>query len=285
VPRSVEDDQKWSGSIFDVDLTVTSSAFSPAALLSAVIEMSDDAMFTCDVHGRVITWSATAQRLFGRSDADAIGRPLDVLFPGHVSGEVQSVLATVLAGDRIRHFESEVVRPDGMPLPVSLSLCPVPDDQGTAIGSVVIVRDVTEQRLAQATLAEVDARMAEGEALAHIGSWLWDLRTGAVQWSAEFHRIHGVDPSEFAGTLESYLAVVHPDDRDVLRAAMVESVELGRPFNGEYRVIRPGRAAHVIQVRAQPTFGSTGAAVGLRGIGHDITTGNGARVSRERPDA
>jgi PAS domain S-box-containing protein len=285
LPRSAEDDRKWSGCLFDVDLTVTSSEFPPAALLAAIIEMSDDAMFTCDVEGRVTTWSATAQRLFGHSDEDALGRPLDVLFPSHMSGEVQSVLATVLAGDRIRHFESEVVRPDGMPLPVSLSLSPVLDEQGTSIGSVVIVRDVTEQHLAQATLAEVDARMIEAETLAHIGSWLWDLRTGAVQWSAEFHRMHGVDPLEFAGTLEAYLAMVHPDDRDLLRSAMVESVELGRSFNGQYRVIRPGHAAHVIQVRAQPTFGSTGAAVGLRGIGHDITAGNGARVSRARPDA
>ena len=47
--------------------------------------------------------------------------------------------------------------------------------------------------------------MEEGEALAHIGSWLWDLRTGAVQWSAEFHRIHGVDPLDFDGTFESHL--------------------------------------------------------------------------------
>jgi PAS domain S-box-containing protein len=254
-------------------------------LLAAIMEMSDDAMLTCDIDGRVVTWSATAERLFGRSGDDALGRPLEVLFPSHMSGEVQSVLATVLAGDRIRHFESEVVRPDGMPLPVSLSLSPVTDERGTSIGSVVIIRDVTEQRLAQATLAEVDARMAEGETLAHVGSWFWDLRTGAVQWSAEFHRMHGVDPLEFAGTFDSYLAVVHPDDRDLLRSAMVESVELGRPFQGEYRVIRPEREVRVIEVRAQPTFGSTGTAVGLRGIGHDITARDGAGVSRARPDS
>jgi PAS domain-containing protein len=89
------------------------------------------------------------------------------------------------------------------------------------VGAVVIARDVTEQHLAQATLAEIDARMEEGEALAHIGSWLWDLRTGAVQWSAEFHRIHGVDPLDFDGTFESHLGLIHPEDRDRVRAAMV----------------------------------------------------------------
>ncbi len=139
-----------------------------------------------------------------------MARPLDVLFPEHLCDEVQAVIATVIAGDRIRHFETEVLRPDGMPLPVSLSLCPVLDPEDAPIGVVVIVRDVTEQHLAQATLAEVDARMEEGEALAHVGSWLWDLRTGVVQWSNEFHRIHGVDPLDFDGTFESYLGLIHP---------------------------------------------------------------------------
>ncbi len=233
--------------------------------------MSDDAIFTCDAGARVITWSPTAERLFGRSAEEVMGDPIGVLFPDYLSEEVQTVVAMILAGDRIRHFETEVVRPDGMPQPVSLSLCPVLEEGGSSVGSVVIVRDVTEQHLAQATLAEVDARLAEGEILAHIGSWLWDLRTGAVQWSAEFHRIHGVDPLDFDGTFESYLALVHPDDRALLRAAMVESAESGRPFNGEYRVIRADDDVHMVQVRAQPTFGSAGTTLGLRGIGQDVT--------------
>ncbi len=259
---------------------MTAGEFAPAAMLRAIIEMSDDAIFTCDVGRRVASWSVTAERIFGRSAEEVTNGPIDVLFPSHLSKEVQVVVAAALAGDRIRHFETEVLRPDGMPQPVSLSLCPVLDEGGASVGSVVIVRDVTEQHVAQATLAEVDARMVEGETLAHIGSWLWDLRTGAVQWSAEFHRIHGVDPLDFDGTFESYLALVHPDDRDPLRAAMMESVDSGRPFNGEYRVIGSHGDEHVVQVRAQPTFGSAGTAVGLRGIGQALTDGILDRVNR-----
>ncbi len=273
------------GAFGDVHQEITTGAFAPEALLRAIVEMSDDAIFTCDVAGRVTTWSTTAERLFGLSTPAVIDGPLDVLFPSHLSDEVQSVIAIVLAGDRIRRFETEIVRPDGMPLPVSLSLSPVHDDDGSPVGSVVIVRDVTEQRLAQATLSEVDARMEEGEALAHIGSWLWDLRTGAVQWSAEFHRIHGVDPLEFDGTLESYLALVHPDDSDRLGAEMVQSVQSGQTLHSEYRVVRPGRDVHVVQVRAQPTIGSTGDAVGLRGIGQDLTERVSPGSKQERYDS
>ena len=78
------------------------------------------------------------------------------------------------------------------------------------VAAVLIGRDITEQRLAQASLAEVEARVRESEALANVGSWLWDLRTGTVQWSDEFHRIHGVDPLDFDGTLEAHLALDPP---------------------------------------------------------------------------
>jgi len=244
----------------------------PAAFLGAVIEISDDAIFACDDKGRVTSWSATAERLFGRPEDNALEVPLDLLFAEHLSDEVQSVIETVLKGDRIRHFESEVLRSDGMPVAVSLSLSPLFDSQNASLGAVVVVKDVTEQHLAQAALAEIDIRLAEGEALAHIGSWLWDLRTGAVQWSTEFHRIHGVDPLDFDGTFDSHLGLIHPEDRESVRTAMVQSVESGRTFSGEYRVIRPDGEVHVVQVRAQPTLGSTGKAVGLRGIGQDVTS-------------
>jgi PAS domain S-box-containing protein len=263
----------------------TTSDFAPEELLRAVIEMSDDAIFICGADGRVATWSATAERLFGCPAQDVLDAHVETLFPSHLNSEVRGVLATVLAGDRIRHFETEVVRPDGMPMPVSLSLCPVLDSVKCPIGSVVIARDVTEQRVAQATLAEVDARVEEGEALAHIGSWLWDLRTGAVQWSTEFHRIHRVDPLDFDGTFDSYLDLIHPDDRMQLRASMVDSVASGRPFNGEYRVIGADRRILVVQVRAQPTFGSAGTAVGLRGIGQEVTQRVTLPVNQERPDS
>jgi PAS domain S-box-containing protein len=139
------------------------------------------------------------------------------------------------------------------------------------VAAAVIAKDVTEQRLAQASLAEVEARLEEGESLAHVGSWLWDLRTGTMQWSSEFHKIHGVDPLDFDGTFDFHLSVIHPADRSAVRSAMEGSVESGGPFESEYRVVRPDNQVRVLHVKAQPTIGSAGTAVGLRGIGKDVT--------------
>jgi PAS domain S-box-containing protein len=257
----------------------------PEAILEAVIEMSDDAIFTCDSLGSLTRWSAAAERLFGRLTYQVLDGPLEVLFPTHLYREVQAVLAAVMAGDRIKHFETEIQRQDGMPLPVSLSLCRVLGPDKVPIGVVVIARDVTEQRLAQATLAELDARMEEGEALAHIGSWLWDLRTGVVQWSSEFHRIHGIDPLNFGGTFESYLELIHRSDRDHVRAGMLESVRTGRPFEGEYRVVLPDGLTHTVLFRAQPILGSAETVVGLRGLGQDVSDQGTSGLSLDPPDS
>jgi PAS domain S-box-containing protein len=125
-------------------------------------------------------------------------------------------------------------------------------------------------RLTQAALAEVEARLREGEALAHVGRWLWDVGTGAVQWSEELHRIHGVDPLEFAGTLDAHLDTIHPADRDRVREGMEAAVRAGRRFEDEYRVKRVD-GLRWVYARAEPMLGSAEQVVGLRGIGQDVT--------------
>ena len=168
-------------------------------------------------------------------------------------------------------METEIERRGGMPVPISLSLRAVHDASGALIGFVGVARDLTEQRLAQAALAEMDARLRAAESLAHAGRWLWDVASGAVQWSEEMHRINGVDPVSFDGTLEAHLAGVHPDDRDGLRAALTAAVDRGRPLDVEYRIRRGDGVDRLLYARAEPTFGSVGTVVGLGGFAKDVT--------------
>jgi PAS domain S-box-containing protein len=248
----------------------------PEALFSLVVDLTDDAVIFCDHSSNVTFFSDSAERLFGRRSAEIVGTSVRTLFPGHWADAMDRLFAAVSAGERIRHFDSEVVRPDGLPTPVSLSLAPLPGASASSApqeqsGWAMVARDVTEQRLSQATLAEIDARLEEGEALSHVGSWLWDLRTGAVQWSLEFHRIHDIDPLDFAGTFEAYMDLIVAEDRDTVRAAMTQSVHGSRPLDLEYRTVDADHKPRVIRVVANPTVGSDGMVVGLRGIGQDVT--------------
>ncbi len=242
------------------------------AVLEAFVESSTDALFSQGATGLVTSWSRSAERVFGYVGGEIVGCHMASLFVEHSRAQIAEVLETVAAGDGVQRYELEARRRDGLPVFVSLSVSPLFDPSGRPVGSVSVAQDITEKRLAQASLAEVEARLREGEALAHVGRWLWDVGTGAVQWSEEFHRLHGVDPLAFAGTFDAYMACIERADRDRIAAAMREAVASGRPFEDEYRVaVAGGGVGRRIYARAEPMVDSSDVVVGLRGIGHDVT--------------
>lgn len=249
------------------DLTAAIGS-SPEDVLAAVVEASQDAVLVCDRQGAVVAGDDTAVRLFGYPTVELVGRALASLFAGRFAADLAQLMDLAGAGARAARLEGEAVRRDGLPVPVVLSCSAVPAGPTGSGAVVVVVRDVTEQRITQATLAEVHARLRDGEARSHVGSWLWDRRTGAVQWSVEFHRLHGLDPLEFGGTFDDYLLAVDPADRAGLKAALDAAVSSGRPFELEYRpALRPVR----LQVQAWAALGSEGDVVGLHGVGRPCT--------------
>ena len=209
------------------------------SILDAFADASSDALFAQDRDGRITMWNRSAERIFGYREGDLLGHTVAFLFPAHLQADVKAVLETVTAGEPVDHYETEIERKDGMPVPISLSLRPVLDGAGWFAGTVLVAQDLTEKRLGQATMAEVEARLRGGEAQVHVGRWIWDVGTGAVQWSDELHRIHGVDPLDFAGTFEAHLDVIHPDDRQDVCTRMEMAVSTGRPLEAEYRIVRP----------------------------------------------
>jgi PAS domain S-box-containing protein len=240
------------------------------ATLRAVLDTSDDAIIGYDADGRIASWNHSAERVFGHPEHEIVGTASGALFPDHLRAEAQLVLETALAGNRVQHFETEMQRRDGMLVSVSLSLCPVPASAPPQ-SCIAVVRDITEQRLAQATLAEIEARTRRSEAMARVGSWLWDIQSDSVQWSEELHRINGVDPLEFAGTLEAHLAPLHDDDREVVRDAIAKSVATAHSFEAEYRLALATGEERRVYASAEPMFDSAGAVLGLRGIVQDVT--------------
>jgi len=241
------------------------------ATLHAFVETSSDAMFGLDLSEHIVSWNRSAERIFGYAVSDVLGVQVVMLFPGHLRDRLATLIDAVAAGDRVEHVEIEMQRKDGMPIPVSLSVSPVFGSTGEVEGVASVARDITEQQLAQANLAEMEHRLSEAEASAHTGRWLWDVATGAVQWSDELHRIMGVEPMEFEGTIDAHLARVHADDREAVRAAIDQSVQTARPLDAEYRVVRSDGEVRWLYARGEVTVSSTGEVIGLRGVCRDVT--------------
>jgi PAS domain S-box-containing protein len=233
-------------------------------------DLSALALFSQDADGCIVRWNRGAERIFGYSEDEILGESLTSLVPPHLGADLESITRRVAAGERVDRIVTEIQRKGGMPVPIALSVSPVIDASGTFIGAVGVAQELTETRLAQAALAEVEQRFSEWEALAHVGRWLWDVGTDAVQWSDELHRMHGVDPLEFEGTLSAHLDVVHPDDRERIRALMEGAVSSGATFEDQYR-LADDNSNRWLAMRAEPAVGSSGDVVGLRGVSQDIT--------------
>jgi PAS domain S-box-containing protein len=122
------------------------------AQLAAIVDASNDAIVSKDLDGVVLTWNPGAERLYGYTAAEMIGRDVTVLLPPDRPGEEEIMLARVRRGELIRHHETQRVRQDGQTIYVSLSMGPLRDPAGAIIGASTISHDITaavaaEQRL------------------------------------------------------------------------------------------------------------------------------------------
>ncbi len=241
------------------------------AFLSAAVESCDDAVVSVDNGGLVASWNRNAERLFGYGGGDVLGQPVTSLFPEHQREHVSALLVRVLAGETLDHLPIEGQRKDGMAVEVALTVTPVFDATGRALGVCCVATDVTERQIAQAALAASEARLRRGEALAHVGGWVWDVGSDSVQWSDELHAMHGIDPSDFEGTLEAHLAPIHVEDRAQVCSGMESAVAGRRRFVAEYRIVRSDGGVRWMRAEAEAALSSSGAVVGLQGVYQEVT--------------
>ena len=124
---------------------------------------------------------------------------------------------------------------------------------------------------ALARLAESERALAEAQRLAAIGSWDWDVLADTVTWSDELYRIVGVERGRFEIGFDSYLALMHPDDRELLRREMETALRTTEPFRFQHRVIRPSGEVRTIDSRGRVELDADGRVVRMLGTGQDVT--------------
>ena len=122
--------------------------------LSAIIGSADDAIITKTLDGVITSWNAGAERIFGYTAEEVIGKPIAILIPPDHINEEPAILARLRAGERIEHYETVRRRKDGTLVDISLTVSPIIDASGTIIGASKIARDISERRRAQEALAE-----------------------------------------------------------------------------------------------------------------------------------
>jgi PAS domain S-box-containing protein len=132
-----------------VDVTDARSDADAAARLAAIVSSSDDAIVSKTLTGRVTSWNAGAQRVFGYTAEEMLGRQIKTIIPHELHSEEDRIIAQLARGERIEHYETVRIAKDGRRVDVSLTVSPMYDRSGRVIGASKVARDVTDRRRAE----------------------------------------------------------------------------------------------------------------------------------------
>ena len=130
------------------DVTKQKQALENAERMTAIVENSNDAIIGKMLDGIVTSWNPAAERMYGYSSEEIIGKSIDLLSPEDRTDEIISILARIRAGQHVDHLETIRIRKDGTAITVSITVSPIHDQRGAIVGASTIARDMTKQRQA-----------------------------------------------------------------------------------------------------------------------------------------
>ncbi|MFN2531295.1 MAG: PAS domain S-box protein [Pyrinomonadaceae bacterium] len=146
-------DEKKPGLIQNWALNIRSSDLA-TYWLSAIVESADDAIISKTLDGIITSWNRGAERIFGYTGDEVIGKSITILIPPDHINEEPQILARLRAGQRIEHYETVRMRKDGSLLDISLTVSPIRSDDGTIIGASKIARDISEKKRIEQAMRE-----------------------------------------------------------------------------------------------------------------------------------
>ncbi|HEX6288261.1 MAG TPA: PAS domain S-box protein [Herpetosiphonaceae bacterium] len=285
----------WRGSAHVVlvarDVTAQREHEAIRLQLAAIVESSEDAIISKHLDGTIVSWNASAERIYGYRADEVIGRSIALLVPPDLPDELPRLLGRLRQGERIERYETLRVRKDGTPIQVALTISPIKDATGTIIGASTIARDITERVEAENEQRRLAALVQQQHErfrtiLTTVPGVVWeawgqpDAATQQIDFVSDYvETMLGYSVQEWLETPNFWLSIVHPDDRAYAVQRANEVFSATDASGSEFRwITRDGRTIWV-EVRSAPIYDAAGKPVGMRGVMMDIT---GRRRAEER---
>ena len=190
-------------------------------------------------------WNVEPETLYGKTVGEVFGE--------EAFESLRPYIDRVLSGEKVA-FELELPYHQLGMRYVQASYTPEIGSDGMVRGFLAAIVDMTERRHAEVALLRTEERLRIATRTGRIGLWDWDIARNRVTWTDSLYEIHGVSPEEFDGSVESFTALIHPDDRGPVKRAIQSALEHNARYELEFRAVRPGgtvvwlfTSAHVLR--------------------------------------
>ena len=255
----------WFGTCTDIDNEVR--AEEAHARLAAIVETANDAIISRTLDGVVTSWNAAAERIYGYSAAEMIGRSIVTLFPPEHKEELESISQQLARGERVERLEAVRVRKDGTVFSVSATISPIRDASGKIIGASAISRDITGRKRSEQALRESEQRFHTVADAAPVMIWMADARGQWTFRNKTCLEFMGNPPESEPGRLE----LVHEADREFYGETCSAALNDRRAYQVECRLKRADGQYRWVVESGVPHFAPDGALAGYIGSCVDVT--------------
>jgi diguanylate cyclase (GGDEF)-like protein/PAS domain S-box-containing protein len=219
------------------DITALVQAQEASALLASIVDSSDAAIFGAAPDGAILSWNKGAESMYGYRAGEVSGKPISMLAPAAGIGEIFQLVDRIGRGETVSQWETVMVKSDGGQIEVSLTMSPVRNAAGKAVGSSIIARDISRRRRDREALQHSEEKYRWLVANLPDVVWVADEAGQPVFVSSNCEGLSGYTPDDVCQP-EFWMNRIHPEDRPQVAAAYRALFEQDRPIDIEYRLLR-----------------------------------------------
>lgn len=237
---------------------------------SAILDTIDALVIVLDNNGLILNFNKAAETATGYTLAEVEGKHFMQLFLTEQEQPFFSNCLKALTPVETTRCETYIIAKNKFPKFISWHNRLVQQDN---ISQYIIITgtDISEQKKTAAELLKTNQQLSEAQHIAHIGSWEWDILENSITWSNDLYEVFDISPEEFAGDLESYLKIVHPEDLENVRKTIQDAFSNLKPFTINHRILtRDGIIRH-IHSRGSVTTDAQDNPLRMTGIAQDVT--------------